>query len=121
MLGKQAKFGIFRFEASCSDFRKCGTRCVKNGMLIKNAQPFYLPSLFETLPGDFSVPFLETSAKTGMNVDLCFEAAARELLKMELVTNGGAVTRGNPYQQQQDKFNIGLYVSEKEQRPGCCG
>ena len=69
----------------------------------------------EKLAADYSVPFLETSAKTGMNVDLVFEAAARELITRELV-NGPTKSQHN-----QEKFNIGLYVSEKEVKPGCCG
>jgi small GTP-binding protein len=74
----------------------------------------------EKLAADYNVPFLETSAKTGMNVDLVFEAAARELITREIV-NGP--TKGNITisQNNQEKFNIGQYVSEKEQKPGCCG
>ncbi|XP_057311306.1 ras-related protein Rab-26-like isoform X2 [Hydractinia symbiolongicarpus] len=63
----------------------------------------------EKLASDYNVPFLETSAKTGMNVDLAFEAASRELMHLEV--------KGT----EHGRFNIGQYVSEKEQKPGCCG
>ena len=73
----------------------------------------------EKLAADYNVPFLETSAKTGMNVDLVLEAAARELITREIV-NGP--TKGNIINQYSpEKCNIGQYVSEKEQKPGCCG
>ena len=52
----------------------------------------------EKLAADYSVPFLETSAKTGMNVDLAFEAAARELITRELV-NGP--TKRHKYKSKQ--------------------
>ncbi|XP_066914270.1 ras-related protein Rab-26-like isoform X2 [Clytia hemisphaerica] len=64
----------------------------------------------EKLAQDYNVPFLETSAKSGLNVDLAFEAASRELMNIE--------ARGKEH---NGKFNIGQYVSEKEQKPGCCG
>lgn len=73
----------------------------------------------EKLAAVYSVPFLETSAKTGMNVDLVFEAAARELITRENVN--GPTKMGNNHINSNETFNIGQYVSEKEQKPGCCG
>lgn len=65
----------------------------------------------EKLAADYNVAFLETSAKTGMNVDLAFEAASRELMKLESKP-GGPDKNGN--------FNISSYVAEREEKPGCC-
>ena len=74
----------------------------------------------EKLAADYNVPFLETSAKTGMNIDLVFEAAARELITREI--ENGPMKPGKPlHHNNNSKFNIGQYVSEKEQKPGCCG
>ncbi|XP_065065964.1 ras-related protein Rab-26-like isoform X1 [Rhopilema esculentum] len=61
------------------------------------------------LAKDFQVPFLETSAKSGMNIELAFEAAARELVKKQ----------GS--ESNVKKFDISTYVLDKEQKPGCCG
>eukprot|EP00794_Sanderia_malayensis_P008788 gene8788-9726_t len=86
----------------------------------------------EKLAKDFKVPFLETSAKTGMNIELAFEAAARYFAqsvfqgsfqysfsrskvvdKRELVLKEGKL-------KQEKKFNISTYVHEHEEKPGCC-
>jgi len=63
----------------------------------------------EKLAKDFQVPFMETSAKSGVNVELAFEAAARELVRKQGMDAN------------LKKFDISTYVQDKEERPGCCG
>lgn len=62
----------------------------------------------EKLAKDFHVPFMETSAKSGMNIELAFEAAARELVRKEGLDSN------------LKKFDISTYVNDKEEKPGCC-
>lgn len=62
----------------------------------------------EKLAKDHGVAFMETSAKTGMNVDLAFMAVARDL-KMKK-------TR----QPTDPKFNVAEYVDKEKKNPGCC-
>ncbi|XP_045212549.1 ras-related protein Rab-37-like isoform X1 [Mercenaria mercenaria] len=62
----------------------------------------------EKLAKDHGVAFMETSAKTGMNVDLAFMAIARDL-KMKK-------TR----QPSDPKFNVAEYVDKEKKTPGCC-
>jgi len=68
----------------------------------------------EKLAAEYNVPFIETSAKSGMNIDLAFEAASRELMNIESSMNGNGPNQNN-------RFEIRQYVSGKEQKPGCCG
>lgn len=61
----------------------------------------------ERLALEHNVAFMETSAKTGMNVDLAFMAIARELT----------------FQHQQassSKFDMKKYVNDKRENQGCC-
>ncbi|XP_058417512.1 ras-related protein Rab-37 isoform X1 [Diceros bicornis minor] len=62
----------------------------------------------ETLAREYGVPFMETSAKTGMNVELAFLAIAKELKHRA--------------RQQADEpsFQIRDYVESQKKRPGCC-
>ncbi|XP_066091219.1 ras-related protein Rab-37 isoform X3 [Saccopteryx bilineata] len=62
----------------------------------------------ETLAREYGVPFMETSAKTGMNVELAFLAIAKELKHRA--------------RQQADKpsFQIRDYVESQKKRPSCC-
>lgn len=61
----------------------------------------------ETLAKEHNVAFMETSAKTGMNVDLAFMAIARELTSQ--------------HQQASDtKFDMKAYVNNKRESQGCC-
>ncbi|GAB0091737.1 ras-related protein Rab-26 [Sergentomyia squamirostris] len=63
----------------------------------------------ERLAREYNVGFLETSAKTGLNVDLAFLAVARQLKsrKTEFAAADDA------------KFNVQEYVREHAQRPTC--
>lgn len=62
----------------------------------------------ETLAREYGVPFMETSAKTGMNVELAFLAIAKELKYRA--------------RQQADgpSFQIRDYVESQRKRSGCC-
>lgn len=63
----------------------------------------------EKLAKDHGVPFMETSAKTGTNVDLAFMAVARDL-KMRKTRTA-----------DEPKFNVTEYINaEKQQTSGCC-
>lgn len=61
----------------------------------------------ERLAREYNVAFMETSAKTGLNVELTFMAVARELKFRK---------SGNP---DESKFNVQDYVREQSQRASC--
>ncbi|PNF39033.1 Ras-related protein Rab-37 [Cryptotermes secundus] len=61
----------------------------------------------ERLAREYNVAFMETSAKTGLNVELTFMAVARELKFRK---------SGNP---DESKFNVQDYVREQSQRGSC--
>lgn len=61
----------------------------------------------ERLASEYKVPFMETSAKTGLNVELAFLAVARELR---------AKKRGDP---DDTKFNVQDYVRQQSKRNSC--
>lgn len=62
----------------------------------------------ETLAREYGVPFLETSAKTGMNVELAFLAIAKEL----------KYRAGQ--QANKPSFQIRDYVESQKKRSSCC-
>ncbi|XP_060599667.1 ras-related protein Rab-37-like isoform X2 [Ruditapes philippinarum] len=62
----------------------------------------------EKLAKDHGVAFMETSAKTGMNVDLAFMAIARDL-KMKKTRHPS-----------DPKFNVAEYVDKEKKTAGCC-
>ncbi|KAF3817291.1 ras-related protein Rab-37 isoform X2 [Mirounga leonina] len=62
----------------------------------------------ETLAREYGVPFMETSAKTGMNVELAFLAIAKELKYRALWQPGG------PH------FQIRDFVESQKKQPSCC-
>ncbi|XP_076627368.1 ras-related protein Rab-37 isoform X2 [Colletes latitarsis] len=61
----------------------------------------------ERLAQEYKVPFMETSAKTGLNVELAFLAVARELM---------ARKSNDP---DDTKFNVQDYVRQQSQRSSC--
>ncbi|XP_069381473.1 ras-related protein Rab-37-like isoform X3 [Paralichthys olivaceus] len=62
----------------------------------------------EKLAKEYGVPFMETSAKTGVNVELAFLAIAKEL-------------RHRATQQPNEpKFQIHDYIESQKQKSGCC-
>uniref|UniRef100_A0A9J8AT74 small monomeric GTPase n=2 Tax=Cyprinus carpio TaxID=7962 RepID=A0A9J8AT74_CYPCA len=58
---------------------------------------------------EYGVPFMETSAKTGVNVELAFHAIAREL------------KHRNIQQPHEPKFKIHDYIESEKQKSNCCG
>ncbi|XP_013890058.1 ras-related protein Rab-37 isoform X2 [Austrofundulus limnaeus] len=62
----------------------------------------------ERLAREYSVPFMETSAKTGVNVDLAFTAVAKELKHR-------AAQHPN-----EPKFQIHEYIEAQKEKSGCC-
>uniref|UniRef100_A0A8C1N2P5 small monomeric GTPase n=1 Tax=Cyprinus carpio TaxID=7962 RepID=A0A8C1N2P5_CYPCA len=63
----------------------------------------------EKLAKEYGVPFMETSAKTGVNVELAFHAIAREL------------KHRNIQQPHEPKFKIHDYIESQKQKSNCCG
>ncbi|XP_018364963.1 PREDICTED: ras-related protein Rab-37-like [Trachymyrmex cornetzi] len=61
----------------------------------------------ERLAQEYKVPFMETSAKTGLNVELAFLAVARELKARKSDNSDGM------------KFNVQDYVRQQSQRSSC--
>ncbi|XP_018409590.1 PREDICTED: ras-related protein Rab-37 isoform X4 [Nanorana parkeri] len=63
----------------------------------------------ESLAKEYGIPFMETSAKTGINVELAFLAVARAL-------------KQRSSQQDESKFQIHQYIqSQKKKKSSCCG
>ncbi|KAJ0060285.1 hypothetical protein NL108_007789 [Boleophthalmus pectinirostris] len=62
----------------------------------------------ERLAKEFGVPFMETSAKSGLNVELAFTAVARELKHR---------TMKEP---DEPKFQLQQYVDREMRTVGCC-
>ncbi|KAF4525601.1 hypothetical protein B566_EDAN015539 [Ephemera danica] len=71
----------------------------------------------ERLAREYNVIFLETSAKTGLNVELAFSAVARELLSRSNAegTTGNGTTNG---QSHDAPFSVQDYIREHSQRIG---
>ncbi|XP_066471896.1 ras-related protein Rab-37 isoform X3 [Tiliqua scincoides] len=61
-----------------------------------------------SLAREYGVPFMETSAKTGMNVELAFLAIAKEL-KQRAVE-----------QPEEPRFQIHDYIESQKKRTSCC-
>ncbi|XP_024140975.1 ras-related protein Rab-37 isoform X2 [Oryzias melastigma] len=62
----------------------------------------------ERLAREYSVPFMETSAKTGVNVELAFTAVAKELKQRAI------------QQPNEAKFQIHQYIEARKEKSGCC-
>lgn len=63
----------------------------------------------EKLAKEYGVPFMETSAKTGVNVDLAFHAIGKELKHRAT------------QQPNEPKFQIHDYIESQKHKTGCCG
>ncbi|XP_058232495.1 ras-related protein Rab-37-like isoform X3 [Hemibagrus wyckioides] len=63
----------------------------------------------QKLAKEYGVPFMETSAKTGVNVELAFLAIARELKHRAA------------QQPHEPKFQIHDYIESQKQKSNCCG
>ncbi|XP_077184023.1 ras-related protein Rab-37 isoform X4 [Paroedura picta] len=62
----------------------------------------------ESLAREYGVPFMETSAKTGMNVELAFLAIAKELKQRAV------------QQPEEPRFQIHDYIESQKKRTSCC-
>ncbi|XP_036429221.1 ras-related protein Rab-26 [Colossoma macropomum] len=63
----------------------------------------------EKLAKEFGVPFMETSAKSGLNVELAFTAAAKELKYREMKESDAP------------QFRLQEFVNKEMRGGGCCG
>uniref|UniRef100_A0A3B4B4W7 small monomeric GTPase n=1 Tax=Periophthalmus magnuspinnatus TaxID=409849 RepID=A0A3B4B4W7_9GOBI len=63
----------------------------------------------ERLAREYSVPFMETSAKTGVNVELAFTAVAKELKSRAI------------QHPSEPKFKIHEYIEAQKEKSSCCG
>ncbi|XP_048871118.1 ras-related protein Rab-26 isoform X2 [Brienomyrus brachyistius] len=63
----------------------------------------------ERLAKEYGVPFMETSAKSGLNVELAFTAIAKELKHRTMKDEG------------EQKFQLQEYVMKETRSTGCCG
>uniref|UniRef100_H3CWK8 small monomeric GTPase n=1 Tax=Tetraodon nigroviridis TaxID=99883 RepID=H3CWK8_TETNG len=61
----------------------------------------------ERLAKEFGVPFMETSARSGLNVDLAFTAVAKEL-------------KHRSVQDPSETFKLQEYVNKEMKSSGCC-
>ncbi|XP_039356960.1 ras-related protein Rab-37 isoform X5 [Mauremys reevesii] len=62
----------------------------------------------ESLAREYGVPFMETSAKTGMNVELAFLAIAKELKQRAV------------QQPDEPRFQIQDYIESQKKKSSCC-
>uniref|UniRef100_A0A3Q2E0W1 small monomeric GTPase n=1 Tax=Cyprinodon variegatus TaxID=28743 RepID=A0A3Q2E0W1_CYPVA len=62
----------------------------------------------EKLAKEFGVPFMETSSRSGLNVELAFTAVAKELKYRSM-------------KDPSEKFKLHEYVSKEMKGAGCCG
>uniref|UniRef100_A0A3B1J1D7 RAB26, member RAS oncogene family n=1 Tax=Astyanax mexicanus TaxID=7994 RepID=A0A3B1J1D7_ASTMX len=62
----------------------------------------------ERLAKEFGVPFMETSARSGLNVDLAFTAIAKELKHRAMK------------EPDEPKFKLHEYVNKEMKTAGCC-
>ncbi|XP_036405572.1 ras-related protein Rab-37-like isoform X2 [Megalops cyprinoides] len=62
----------------------------------------------EKLAREYGVPFMETSAKTGVNVELAFLAVAKELKHRAV------------HQPNEPKFQIHDYIESQKEKSSCC-
>ncbi|XP_046887604.1 ras-related protein Rab-26 [Hypomesus transpacificus] len=62
----------------------------------------------EKLAKEFGVPFMETSAKSGLNVELAFTAVAKELKHRSMKES------------DDPKFQLQEFVNEEMKTAGCC-
>ncbi|KAI3359214.1 hypothetical protein L3Q82_002745 [Scortum barcoo] len=56
---------------------------------------------------EFGVPFMETSARSGLNVELAFTAVAKELKHRSM-------------KDPSEKFKLQEYVNKEMKGAGCC-
>ncbi|KAM4034538.1 ras-related protein Rab-37-like [Anomaloglossus baeobatrachus] len=84
----------------------------KTSLLVQFDQGKFIPGSFTSTVGigftEYGIPFMETSAKTGVNVELAFMAVAKELKQRS----------SSP---DDHKFQIHQYIESQKKKSGCCG
>ncbi|XP_075033996.1 ras-related protein Rab-37 isoform X4 [Mixophyes fleayi] len=73
---------------------------VTNGRVIRTEDG-------ESLAKEYGIPFMETSAKTGLNVELAFTAVAKEL-------------KQRTSHQSEPTFQIHQFIESQKKKSGCC-
>ncbi|XP_056405527.1 ras-related protein Rab-37 isoform X2 [Hyla sarda] len=77
-------------------------RCdITNGRVVRTEDG-------ESLAKEYGIPFMETSAKTGINVELAFTAIAKELKQRSSSSD-------------ERKFQIHQYIKSQKKKSSCCG
>ncbi|XP_039253691.1 ras-related protein Rab-37-like [Styela clava] len=74
----------------------------------------------EKLAKEFELVFVETSARSGMNVELAFKAVARELHRKSLTAADCIGYDRGANCKTRDSFNISKYVEEEKEKMSCC-
>ncbi|CAG5909881.1 unnamed protein product [Menidia menidia] len=87
--------------------REEGEKLAKGRQKKKPIYPGTLDSIYSSVQ-EFGVPFMETSAKSGLNVELAFTAVAKELKHR---------TMKEP---DEPKFQLQQYVDQEMRTAGCC-
>ena len=68
----------------------------------------------ERLAKEYNIVFLETSARTGVNVDLAFDAVAREIYSKSL-SSTELLANSKP-----ESFNLQNYIASESRKTSCC-
>ncbi|XP_049624234.1 ras-related protein Rab-26 [Suncus etruscus] len=71
----------------------------------------------EKLAKEYGLPFMETSAKSGLNVDLAFRAIAKELKQRCMRTPAEPHSAKTP---MEPRFRLHDYVKQEGQGASCC-
>jgi len=74
----------------------------------------------QKLAQEYEVPYIETSAKTGMNVELSFSATAQCLLEKEMSTQQNGSTSSSKISSKQILTNIIQLNNETQKSSSCC-
>lgn len=105
---------------------------VKFTQSMKSNFPFALINLYLSFPcqittaegeriaKEYHMTFVESSARTGMNVELAFNAIAKELHKKSLTAADCFGEGKGAYCKTRDSFNINEYVESEKEKVSCC-
>lgn len=74
----------------------------------------------ERVAKEYNMTFVESSARTGMNVELAFNAIAKELHRKSLTAADCFGEENSANCKTRDSFNITEYVENEKQKMSCC-
>lgn len=74
----------------------------------------------EQIAKEYNMTFVESSARTGMNVELAFNAIAKELHRKSLTAADCFGEGKNANCKTRDSFNINQYVESEKEKLSCC-